>query len=121
MSIQRGLQPMSGVTYRFVPRRGNQLAALLITDHRRAQTLFVIDEGVSEATLNAKELAVDAIDVAVARHRAHQFASARAKAELAAVRAERAGRDGLLKLPRASLMTIGRIKQRARRADFDAV
>src|SRR2546421_87337 len=104
-----------------VPRRGKEAPAFLITNERRAQAFFVIDERVREAPLDAKELAVVTVNITVARNDAHNFAAARADRELTAVGAERAGRSRALKLPRARLMPVSRVEQSARRADLDAV
>ncbi len=104
-----------------LPRRGHEPAALLVADERRAQTLLVVDERVREATLDAEELAVVPVDVAVARDDAHHLAAPRADRELAAVGAERAGRSRAVQLPRPRLVPVGRVEQRPRRADLDAV
>ena len=53
---------------RFIPRRGNQLAALFVTDHRRANAGLVIDERMPEAALDAEKLTIDSVDVAIARY-----------------------------------------------------
>src|SRR5262249_961981 len=65
--------------------------------------------------------AVDAIDVTIARDNAPHFAGARAERHLAAVRTEITGRNGLRELPRTRLVTISRVEQCSRRANFDAV
>src|SRR4030095_13377707 len=75
-----------------LPRRGGEAPALLVADERRAQALLVVNERVREAALDAEELAVVAVDVAVARDDAHHLAAPRADRALTAVGAERAGR-----------------------------
>src|SRR2546421_208003 len=49
---------LRGKADRFVPGRGNQLPAFLVTNHRRANTLFMIHERMAKAALDAEELAV---------------------------------------------------------------
>src|SRR6185369_11906489 len=65
--IRDFIETLSNVPDRFIPRRGNQLAALLITNQRRANARLVIDEWMSESSLNAEELAIDAVDIPIAR------------------------------------------------------
>src|SRR5207245_8804414 len=61
---------------RFVPGGGDQLAAFPVTNQRRPNTLFVIDERMTEAALNTKELAIQSVNVPIARHDAHQLTAA---------------------------------------------
>src|SRR6185503_317544 len=115
------IETLGDVTNRFIPRSRNQLAALLVTNQRRANTRFVVDERVSKTSFNAKELTVDAVDVTIARDHAHQLAATRTERHLTPSRTEVARRDRLGQLPRARLVTISRIQQRAGRAHLDAV
>src|SRR5207244_2218398 len=80
---------------RFVPGRGDQLAAFLISNQRRAKTLFVIDERMPKAAFNAEKLSVQSVHVTVARDDAHQLVASRTKRHLATVRTIRARRDSL--------------------------
>src|SRR5690242_10499145 len=57
--VRHFIETLRDVTNSFIPRCRNQLAALLVTDHRRANARFVIDERMCEPTLNAQKLAVD--------------------------------------------------------------
>src|ERR1043165_8676989 len=50
--IRNLIEPLRNVANRFIPRRGNQLAALLVTDQRRANARLVIDERMSEASFD---------------------------------------------------------------------
>src|SRR6267142_2831907 len=81
----------------------------------------MIHKRMTEAPFDAEELAVQTVDIAIARDDAHQLATARAERHLAAVGTIRAGGNRLGQFPGASLMPIGSIEQRAGGADFDAV
>src|SRR5689334_16517447 len=61
------IEPFGDVTNCLIPGCGNQLAAFLVTDHRRANTRLMINERMSETTFDAKELAIDSVDVTIAR------------------------------------------------------
>ena len=51
MIVRDLVETLGDVTNRFVPGRWNQLAAFFVTDHRRANTRFVVDERMREAAL----------------------------------------------------------------------
>src|SRR6185369_15386917 len=102
----------------FVPRRGNQLAALLVADQRRANARFVINERMPEASLDAEKLPVDAVDVTIASDRTQHFTGARAERHLAAIRTEIACRNVLREFPRTRLVTISRVEQRSGRTNL---
>ena len=67
MFFRNCIEPFRDVTNRFIPGCGNQLAAFLVTDHRRANARLVIDERMPKPTFDAKELAVDPVDITIAR------------------------------------------------------
>ena len=76
MLIGNSIETFGDVTNRFIPGRWDQLAAFLVTNHRRANTRLVIDERMTKAAFDAKKLAVDTVDIAIARDRAQHFAAA---------------------------------------------
>src|SRR5262249_5921436 len=65
--VRNRIETLSNVANGFIPRRGNQLAAFFVTNQRRANARLVIDEWMSESSLNAEKLAVNAVDVTIAR------------------------------------------------------
>src|ERR1700730_7134199 len=81
----------------------------------------MIDEGVAKAALDAKKLAVQAIDVAIARHDAHQLIGSRAQRHLAAVRTIRDRPKRLRPRPGPRLVAVSSIQQSSSRTDLDAV
>src|SRR5215472_5869784 len=89
---------------RVIPGGGHQPAALLVTNQRRANAILVIDKRMSKATFDTEELAVDAVDIAIARHHAHQFTAAGTERHLTTVGAIGAGGDRARQFPGASLM-----------------
>ena len=119
--LDDGAQLLGREPNRFIPRRGNQLAALLVPDKRRANSLLVIDEWMSEAALDAEELTIQSVDVTVARDYTHQLATARPERHLAAIRAISTSRNSLRQFPWPRLMTISSVKQGPCRADLDTV
>ena len=85
MCVDYGVELSRHVTNRFVPRRGNELAALLVTNERRANPVFVVYEGMAESALDSEKLPIESVNIAIPGHNAHQFAAARAKRHLASV------------------------------------
>src|SRR4030095_1402545 len=73
------IQPFSCETNRVVPRRRYQPATFLVSDQWRSQTIFMIDERVSESTFHTKELTVQSVYVTIARNYSHYFAATRAE------------------------------------------
>src|SRR6185503_19840225 len=57
------IETFSDVTNRFIPRRGNQFAALLVANHWRADARLLIHERMTEPAYDAQKLAIDAVDV----------------------------------------------------------
>src|SRR5688500_13676984 len=76
MFIRNCVKTLGNVANRVVPGCRDQLAALLVTDHRRANARFVVNERMCKPAFDAKEFAVDAVDVAITRDGAHHFAPA---------------------------------------------
>ena len=58
---------LSDEANRFVPGCGNQSPAFLIANQRRANSFFVIDEGMTEAPFYAENRAVVAVHVSITR------------------------------------------------------
>src|SRR5207302_4780357 len=85
------VETFSGESNRLVPSRGDKTPALLVTNQRRANAVFVIDERMPETAFDAQELAVMAVYVSIARDDAHQIVSARAQSPPATLRPIRAG------------------------------
>src|SRR5690349_3790686 len=119
--IRNRIESLGHVANRFIPGCGNQLAAFLVTNQRRANARFVVDERMSEASLDAEKLAVDAVDVTITRDRTQHLAAARAERHLATIRTEIARGDTLRELPWTRLVTISRVEQSSGRTDLDAV
>src|SRR5207244_4350100 len=94
ISFGNYVKPLRREANRFVPGRRDQLAAFL-TNQGRAKALLVIDERVPKAAFDAEKLAVEPIDIAIARNDAHQLVASRTKRHLAAVRTIRARRNSL--------------------------
>ncbi len=67
VTIRDRVETLRDVTNSFIPRCRNQLAAFLVTDHRRANALFVIDERMAEASLHTEKLAIETVDITIAR------------------------------------------------------
>src|SRR4029077_8002747 len=65
MRRDHGVELFRRKANRFIPGCGNQFAAFLVTDHRRADSLFMVDEGMAEAAFDAKELTVQSVDIAI--------------------------------------------------------
>src|SRR6266550_1617348 len=86
MGRDNGVDLLRCKANRFIPGCGNQPAAFLVPNQRRANSLLMIDEGMAEATFDTKELAVKAIYIAIARHDSHQLVAARAERHLATIR-----------------------------------
>src|SRR5439155_26760916 len=101
--------------------RGNQSPAFLITHQRRANSIFVIDEWMTEAALDAEKLTVMPVHVSITRDDPHQIISARAQRHLATIRTIGARGNRLRQFPWPMLMTISSIKQRSGGTDLDAV
>src|SRR6266567_5476170 len=105
----------------FVPGRRDQPAAFLITNQRRANSLFMVHKRMTETALDTKKLAIQSAYVAVARDNTHQFAAPRPERHLAAIRTVRARRNCLRELPGSRLMAISTIEQCSRRTNLDTV
>src|SRR5205823_7476411 len=58
---------LSDEANRFVPGCGNQSPAFLVTNQRRANSVFVIDERMTEAAFHAEKLTVVSIYITIAR------------------------------------------------------
>src|SRR5262249_39110807 len=106
---------------RVVPGRRNQPAAFLIANQGSADSLFMIDERMTETAFDAEELAIVAVNITITRYDSHHFGSAPAERHLTTVRAISAGRNGLRQFPRAMLVPVGAVKQRSRRTNLDAI
>ncbi len=119
--IRNSIETFGNVTNSFVPGCGDQLAALLVTNHRRADAIFVIDERMTKPALHAKKLAVDSVHVSIARDRR---ASLRHRASQA-TSGNRPNRNCtsrcLREFPWTCLMAVSCIEQRAGRTNLDAV
>ena len=95
ISFGNYVKPLRREANRFVPGRRDQLAALLITNQGRVNALFVIDERMPKAAFDAEKLAVESIDIAIARNDAHQLVASRTKRHLATIGTIRARGNGL--------------------------
>src|SRR5258708_17298434 len=104
----------------FIPRYGREFA--LSADERLRQSVRMVGEVESVATLDAQEIPVDAALVAiVAAHDLHAgIATANSQGCLASVPAVGAHRAHVVHLPRTGLVPISAAGQRAHRADIDA-
>ena len=64
-------QTLRAKANRFVPRRGNQLAAFLVANQRRADAFFMVHERMAKAAFDAEKLSIESVNVAVTGHDAH--------------------------------------------------
>src|SRR5882672_3411631 len=119
--IDNRVEFLRDVADSFIPGSRDQSATLLVTNERRANARLVVNERMTEAALDAEKLAIEAVNIAVARHDAQQLVAARAERHLAAVGTIGAGGNSLRQLPRARLMAVGAIEQRAGGTNFNAV
>src|SRR5439155_5123391 len=85
MGRDHSVELLCGEANCFIPGCRNQSPAFFISNHGRANSLFMVHERMAKAALDAEELAVQSVHVTIARDNAHQLTTALTQLHLTAV------------------------------------